>query len=238
MKIEVLYPEMCNVFGELANARYLRASAPEAEIVETPNQTAPLFAQEKVDLLYIGAMPESKQRLALSRLMPYRDVLWARIEAGMPVLATGNALELFGTRIVHGDTVTPALDYFPYEARIDTEHRHNSMFVGQFADMEIVGNKSQFSFCYGQFDHPFVHVEGGVGMNPAENREGVHYKNLFGTYLLGPFLVLNPRFTAYLLKLLGSAGAPAFEKQAMEAYQYRLNLLKTPGVNFIMGEHG
>ncbi len=37
--------------------------------------------------------------------------------------------------------------------------------------------------------------------------------------------MLNPRFTQYLLKLLGHEGRPA---EAMEAYEYRLKGLETP----------
>ena len=50
--------------------------------------------------------------------------------------------------------------------------------------------------------------------------------------------MLNPRFTQYLLKLLGHEGRPAFWQEAMEAYEYRLKGLETPGVCFLVGEHG
>ena len=50
--------------------------------------------------------------------------------------------------------------------------------------------------------------------------------------------MLNPRFTQYLLQLLGCETPPAFWKEAMEAYEYRLRGLETPGVCFLVGEHG
>ena len=86
--------------------------------------------------------------------------------------------------------------------------------------------------------HPFLQVTGGYGIDLKSKMEGIHYKNFFATYLLGPFLVLNPRFTQYLLKLLGHEGRPAFWQEAMEAYEYRLKGLETPGVCFLVGEHG
>lgn len=35
MKIEVLYPEICNLYGDLFNVKYLSECLPEAEIVYT-----------------------------------------------------------------------------------------------------------------------------------------------------------------------------------------------------------
>ena len=46
--------------------------------------------------------------------------------------------------------------------------------------------------------------------------------NLFATYLLGPILPLNPKFTKYILKLLNQKDNLKFEKEAMEAYEIRL----------------
>ena len=48
----------------------------------------------------------------------------------------------------------------------------------------------------------------------------------------------NPLFTMYLLEKLGYTGPLAFQREAMEAYTYRLRELERPGVRFQMGEHG
>ena len=238
MKIEVLFPELCNLYGDNGNIQYLAASMPEAELVRTGNLETPRFTKEPVDLIYLGSMSESHQELAIRRLLPHAGVLRQYVESGGVLLATGNALELFGTYIQEGKRQIPALGLFPCHAVRDMEHRHNSMFLGTFGDMKIVGARSQFSFSYGDFPHPFLQVTGGYGIYPEARVEGIHYKNFFATYLLGPFLVLNPRYTQYLLQLLGCETPPAFWKEAMEAYEYRLRGLETPGVCFLVGEHG
>ena len=47
--------------------------------------------------------------------------------------------------------------------------------------------------------------------------------NVFGTYLLGPLLIMNPPFTRYLLRLLGAEPETLpFEEEIMEAYRRRL----------------
>ena len=53
MKIEILFPEFCNLYGDLANMDYLRRCLPQAEFVETSLQEEPLLAREKVDMVYL-----------------------------------------------------------------------------------------------------------------------------------------------------------------------------------------
>ncbi|MFR7484019.1 MAG: hypothetical protein ACLUVP_01720 [Acutalibacter sp.] len=47
MKIEILFPEFCNLYGDLANMDYLRRCLPQAEFVETSLQEEPLLARER-----------------------------------------------------------------------------------------------------------------------------------------------------------------------------------------------
>ena len=234
MKLEVLYPELSNILGDMGNVRYLQACAPDLEVIYTGNLDTPFCASGRPDMIYIGPMSERKQELAASRLKPYGNRLRELIEEDVIVLATGNGAELFGEYIADGDRKIPALGFFPFYAKRNMSKRHNSMFVGKFEDMEIVGNKSQFSFAYGTFGEPFAQVELGYGMNPEAQTEGIRYHNLFATYLLGPLLVLNPDFTKYLLRLMGHDDSIAFEKQAREAYECRLNQLKQPGARILM----
>ena len=53
--------------------------------------------------------------------------------------------------------------------------------------------------------------------------EGIKKNNLYGTYLLGPFLIQNPLFTKYLMSQLGIENPKlAFEADIMKAYEVRL----------------
>ena len=68
MRIEVLFPERCNLYGDLSNVEYLKRCLPQAEFVETSLQEEPRFAKEPVDLVYLGPMTERTQELVLERL--------------------------------------------------------------------------------------------------------------------------------------------------------------------------
>ena len=103
MKIEILYPQCCNLFGDLSNIDYLRKCLPQAEFVETSLTDEPLFATEPVDMVYLGPMTERSQRMVLERLLPYRKRMWELIGGDTVFLFTGNALELAGEYIIQED---------------------------------------------------------------------------------------------------------------------------------------
>ncbi len=238
MKIEFLFPELSTVYGDAGNALYLTKSVKDAEIIKTKLGATPAFVNSKVDLIYIGSMTEGNQIFAINALRPYLDKIKEAIESGVVFLATGNALEIFGEYIAEDDERVEALGIFPlYSQRSSEYFRHNSMVLGEFEDMEIVGCRSQFAYVYSKCDTPFLKIKGGIGNNPDDKCEGVRYKNFFGTYVLGPLLPLNPKFLKYLLRLAGYEGELAFEKEALDAYNLRLEKLKQEGVNFILGEH-
>ena len=90
--------------------------------------------------------------------------------------------------------------------------------------MEIVGYTSRFSHAYGiKNEDGFINVTKGYGSYIDSKIEGIRKNNLYGTYLLGPFLIQNPLFTEYLMKQLGvEAPELAFKDEIMKAYEVRL----------------
>ncbi|MBQ2687810.1 MAG: hypothetical protein IJF52_04200 [Clostridia bacterium] len=238
MKIELLFPELSTVYGDAGNALYLKKTCKDAQFIETHLQDKPHFVSGNVDMIYIGSMTEKSQIFAINALKPYVSRIKELIENGVVFLCTGNSMELFGEYIAEDDKKVEALGVFPFNSKRSSEYfRHNSMFLGDFEDIEVVGCRSQFAYIYSKCDTPFMKVKGGIGNNPDDKFEGIHYKNFFATYVLGPLLPLNPKFTKHILSLAGFSGEVAFEKEAMDAYNLRLEKLKEEGVNFILGEH-
>lgn len=225
MTIEILFPECCNLFGDLSNMDYLRRCLPDAQFVETPLNGEPLFATQEVDLVYLGPMTERVQTLVIEKLSPYKDRFKALIEQGKTFLFTGNALEVTGEAILKEDgSSIKGLGLFPLTAKRDMMHRHNSIFLGTFEGKPVMGFKSQFTTATPKSDSlALFPVEKGVGLNKKCSFEGIRYKNFFGTYLLGPLLLLNPPFTKSLLTLMGAGSAElAFREEVESAYQKRL----------------
>lgn len=231
MKIELLYPELCSLYGDHWNAKYLAASA-GGELVEAEDGI-PAFVREKVDAVCLGSMTERNQVFALEWLTPYKERIRALIEEGTVFLATGNAMELFGREIRDGNNVLPGLGIFDYYSVRQMDDRRSCFFLGEYEDFEVVGHKGQFSFSFETESHPFIAVKGGFGSNLDSKNEGFHYKNFFGTYLLGPFLPLNPHFARRLLSVLGIDGPIALERECLASFEYRLKELKRPGREFL-----
>ena len=225
MKIEILFPEFCNLFGDMSNMRYLKKCLPGAEFIETPFDGEPVFLREPVDLVYLGPMTELTQEKVIGKFLPHREKIRELIEGDTVFFFTGNALEILGSYIETEDgRRIDCLNLFPVHAKRDMMHRHNSTFLGSFQDKPVMGFKSQFTLAYPDGDLPGLFpVKRGVGLNKKCKFEGIHYRNFFGTYLLGPLLLLNPDFTRFLLACMGAnPGSLAFAEDMEEAYQVRL----------------
>lgn len=222
-KVELLFPELCNIYGESYNVEYLNRCSDEIKVINTNHMETPAFVNEDVDMIYLGCTTERKQEQIIGILSQYRDRIVELIDKGVIFLATGNAVEIFGDHIEDGDRKIDALGIFDfYSVRYMRRDRHNSQFIGTFDDITVLGHRSQFSFAYGDFDENFIDIQKGIGMNPETKKEGVRRNNFFGTYSLGPFLILNPLFAKKLMRLMGIDDSLCFEKEIIEAYEYRL----------------
>lgn len=233
MKIEILYPELCNLFGDLANAEYLARSC-GAELIKTSLSQKPRFIDEDVALVTLGGTTEKGQLIARDALKPWLDALLERADKGGLILVTGNSLELFG-RYIETDSgeKIPMLGVFDTYAKRDMMHRFNSLYLGEFEDMKIVGFKSQFSFSYGDNCAGLFRTIRGAALNKNTEAEGIRRGGLLMTYLLGPIAVLNPPFSKWLLGEMGAEDpALAFEKDAFAVYETRLAEFSDPARGF------
>ncbi len=235
MKLELLYPEICNLYGDLMNAKYLARCCGEIELVETHLGQTPEFVGGGVSLVYMGSTTERGQELALGVLRPHLDALCRRIDEGQAFLITGNACELLGEYIENEDgSRIEGLSLFPTHARREMMNRYNALYLGRFEDMDIVGYKSQFGHSYGDNGDGLFKTVRGAGLNPDASAEGFRRGNLMATYVLGPLLILNPPLAKYFLRLMGAqSDALLFEKEAFAAYELRLGEFKNPATGFI-----
>ena len=231
--VENMFPELCNIYAESYNPEYLARCSDEIDLRRTNHKDVPAFVTEDVAMVYLGCSPERKQEQIIELLRPYRSRIEELIEKGTVFLVTGNAVEIFGREIRDGDRVIPGLGLFDcYAVRYMDRDRHNSQYVGSFTtedgrELTLLGHKSQFSFSYGDFSREFfVDIEIGIGMNPEIRQEGLRRNHFFGTYSLGPYLIMNPLFTKYLLRLMGLEDRLCFEKEIIEAYEYRRDELR------------
>ena len=235
MKIEVLYPEICCLYGDKGNMMYLRHYLPDAQFVETSLTSVPSFVGEDVALIYMCSMSETNQELAIDLLLPHRDRLRTLMDSQTTVfLLTGNSFEVFGHYIEREDgSRIEGLGLLDSYAVRQVPRRFNSLVRGEFESMTILGYTSRFSHSYSNDPaSSFIRVNLGTGLNPTSDLEGIHVGQVFATYLLGPLLVNNPDFTKHLLSCLG-APTPTlpFESDIYHAYATRLADYAKPGID-------
>lgn len=238
MKIEILYPEICNLFGDTGNMKYLKKCLPEAEFVSTSFGEKPLFAEEKPALIYLAPSNEKNQELIIKALLPYRNRIKELIDNGTPMLFTGNSGEVLFKEIEDYDgRKIPALDLLPFTAKRMQYTRFNGLNHGTMADdTEILGFRSQFTYWYGDnSDCYFTKCIKGIGINKESDKEGIMVNNAVITAQLGPVLVNNPAFTKRLLKLMGAKNATlAFEEDVKKAFEIRKAEFENPKTKFIL----
>ncbi|MGN1326801.1 MAG: hypothetical protein ACI4VQ_01785 [Clostridia bacterium] len=235
VKIEVLFPEVCNLFGNMYNIKYLEKSIKDVEIINTALTDEPSFISEDVDMIYMAPMTEKTQEIVINKLKPYVEKIKELIEKNKVFLVIGNALEVFGKYIENEDgSKIEGLGITNLYAKRDMMNRYNYLFLGKIEDTKIVGFKSQFSMSYGDNSNQYVfEAIRGTGINKESTLEGIRINNFIGTYVLGPILVLNPLFTKYILKLMGIENQElAFEKEAMECYNIRLKEFENPNTKY------
>ena len=234
--IEYLYPEYNNLYGDRGNLLYLKRKLRDAGVavnwVETGLFDEPAFVNQKVDFLYIGPCTERQQEQEIAHLAPYRDALAARMNAPTLTLATGNAIELFGTYIQRADrSRLDALGLTPLHAERFLRLRYNELCLGMYDGMEIVGFKNQLSHSYGENPHPFLTMQTGTGTHPAVREEGYHTAGFFATYLIGPLLPLNPPFAEALIRRMLPDYTDTPLPYEREAYRRRVAQFRDPSVN-------
>ena len=125
--IEILFPEICNLFGDNSNMDYLKKCLPKATFLSKP-----------VDLIYLGPMTERTQEKVIKKLKPYKEKIQELIEKDVIFLFTGNSLEVLGNYIENEDgSKIEGLGIFDIYSKRDMMNRHNSLFKGTFEDIEI-----------------------------------------------------------------------------------------------------
>lgn len=235
MVVEILFSEICNNNGDGQNISYLQATLPSADFKFTSILDTPYFIDNTPDMIYIGSMSENTQRRVIEKLMPYKDRIIELVNANIPILATGNAGEIFCAKIdyVTEKITIDALGIFDHTVKTNWFNRHHAKVLGLLDDISVVGFQAQFSFIYGDnTDGYFLKCQRGIGINPDSRLEGLRKNNLICTSLLGPILPLNPLFCEYFIRLAGIEAPAAFKDAAMAAYTQRLKEFQSPETAF------
>lgn len=235
MKIELLYPEIAGLYGESGDYRFLELLFKDYTVLKTNLTQRPAFIDDdEVKLVFIGPSSEQNQEKIIKALLPFRDDIKKAIDRNIYIIATGNALEVFGNKIIRDDKEEiECLGITETIAKTDLLKRYSCLFLGDMNllndnKLEIIGFKTSFTESkYGKNDKPLLTVKRGRALNINEKYEGVRINNFISTYLIGTFLIMNPLLVRYILDDLGlkNLEIPFFD-ELKEAYFVRLEEFK------------
>ena len=221
MKIVIayLYYDLLNLYGETGNLKSLKLHLksqdiePVIEYVSTEDK----LDFKKYDLVIMSAGTEQNQMLALDHLLSYKKEIKEYIENNKFFLVTGNAVDLFGKYILDLDgNKIKCLGIFDYYVtRTESRIVNDALFRRIDTKDYFLGFQNQSSIMK---DNKNAFFEVVVGNN-TNNKDGIHYKNFYGTYLIGPLLARNPEFTEKFIKELVLRVYPNFK---FEPFDFKL----------------
>lgn len=202
-----LYPDCMSLYGEYANLavlrRHLEVMGVTVNVRAVTCEDTPDFSG--VDMVYMGAGTERRQKLALEKLLPHAEALKAAVENAL-LLFTGNAMETLGASITDaGGKTWPALALAGFTTTETAQRTPEDVIATPAlwdAAYPAVGFMNKCSTTHGVTTPLFPDLPLGFGNDSPHGPEGYMSGNILATHITGPILVKNPPFLDYLLRRL------------------------------------
>ena len=144
----------------------------------------------------MGCGTERNQEAILKDILAEKEELKSFIEDGKTVLLTGNSYEILGKSI----DGKPALGFFGFE----TEHQEKRetpdvICTSDILENKVVGFINTMSVIKNN-DKPLFKIEWNSECDKKDEPDGITYKNLLGTHLIGPLLIRNPEILKMIIE--------------------------------------
>ena len=237
IKICHIYPEALNLYGDRGNILCLKKRlewrgidcyVSEVKIGDNSDLS-------EYDFFFIGGGQDFEQEVLLSDLKSGKGrSIKSAVEDGKTFLCICGGYQMMGHYYETKDGNRMEFLGVANFATIGSEYR----MIGDYffkctpesGGCEIVGFENHSGRTYlGRHTNPLGTILSGYGNNGEDKTEGVHYKNVYGSYSHGPILPKNPVFADHLLKTAlerkyGSAElAPLNDSFETQAHDYIFN---------------
>jgi lipid II isoglutaminyl synthase (glutamine-hydrolysing) len=209
LRVCALYPELMNIYADRGNIAVLRARCEWRGLgfeLAASSLGEPLD-QIAHDLFYIGGGQDRDQvAVAEDLAATKRDALHEAAERAAVVLAVCGGYQLLGHSYQLGDGALPGVGIVD----LRTVREPGGRLIGNCAieadlgtgPRVIAGFENHGGRTYlGADEQPLGRVLKGHGNNDKDGFEGVHRKNVIGTYLHGPLLPKNVWLADRLIEL-------------------------------------
>lgn len=184
-RIAHLYYDIMNLYGEVGNIKVLRyhLEGQGIKVIVDNLSIGDDIDFSKYDLLYMGCGTKNGMLSVLNDLRRYKDDLKKYIEDYKYVLFTGNSIDIL-SKIIFTDKEIVGLNIFDYNTRFISDR-----IVGDVIIDNIIGFENRETIIENNKYPIFTSLD-----------LGTHYKNFYGTYVIGPILARNPLFLEHFIK--------------------------------------
>lgn len=187
MKITIgyLYFDLLNLYGDSGNIKTLEYHLKEQGIKVDIKYISlgDKIDFDKLDLIYIGSGTNDNLLIALEDIKKHKKELEKYIKDNNFILSTGNSIELFGNYIVSSKKIK-TLGIFDYVSMYSKRTVKDVNIKSNIIEDQIIGFENHNGNIL-TFDEEIIKID-----------------NFYGTYIIGPLLVRNPKFCSYFVKEL------------------------------------
>lgn len=225
LTIAHLYGDLMNTYGDVGNilAMNYYASQMDTEIKTRLISLGDDFREEDYDIVFFGGGQDFEQTIVAKDLPSKAAAITDFIESGGPTLAICGGFQLLGQYYIGADgekiTGTKSMSHY-------TKNQHDHRFIGntiiqdeQTGEVYHGFENHQGMTFLGEDEAPLGVVSEGAGNNGMDGTEGVHYKNVYGTYFHGPILTRNGDIAKHLLVEALKRKYPTEDFSAFEAME-------------------
>lgn len=203
-----LYPELMNTYGDRGNIICLQKRCEWRRIKTEIKYLDVGFAPKELkncDLLFMGGAQDRQQKIVANDFDKEKTkALKEIIENETPGLFICGAYQFLGKYYKEADgTIIDCLNLIDFytESPSENSKRLIGNIVIKLPSSSLVGFENHGGRTYlGKAIKPLGDVLIGFGNNGKDGKEGMVYKNTFGTYLHGPILPKNSYFADLLIQ--------------------------------------
>ncbi len=198
-----LYPDLLNLYGDRGNIRCMQKRLEwrgiSAHIKEF--QLHDNIDFNELDIVLLGGGSDREQKLVCQELQSIKSDFKQYVEEYGVVIAICGGYQLLGSHYQIGAETISGLELVDLYTRQEEGRLIGNITISSdLFDMPVTGFENHGGRTYiGENVSPLGKVITGYGNTDERDYEGVHYKNVIGTYLHGPLLPKNPELCDYIL---------------------------------------
>ncbi|QST02665.1 glutamine amidotransferase (plasmid) [Pontibacillus sp. ALD_SL1] len=202
------FPDQLNLYGDGGNITIAKKRCEWRGIQFRLHQVERASDADlsNADLFFIGGASDREQALVTDELQKIRSDFKAAIEDGVGGLTVCGGYQFLGSyyQLYNGEKLEGLnlLDFHTVSRVPDATNVKKRLIGDLHVVNPLFGRMIGYENHGGETFHDYDvlgDVVKGYGNNKRDKKEGLHYKNLIGTYMHGPLFSKNPRICDHLI---------------------------------------